>query len=125
MDINETFATGEADSFHNTKSPSATPINTTQIVQNAINELRLAKQQNIKIELYCPDRDYEILLAESAQTLAVRCLLGMVGTLKAEIISCQNSGEMTKGGYIPVVRVIPSYNMKPIIKNLNSESHEH
>lgn len=106
---------GDSYVLPNFKSPNNVPSNVTQIVQNALNELRISKQQNIRAEIYCPNRKDEILLAESAQTLAVRCLLGMVGTFKTKIISCSNSFDMTQNGYVPVVRIVPNENFLKIV----------
>jgi len=64
--------------------------------------------QLVTAQIYCPDNTFEILLADSAQTLAVRCLFHMSQSIPIEMKFCQNANDMTAGGYIPVVRISKS-----------------
>jgi len=65
----------------------------------------------LQAQIYCPDNNYEILLADSAQTLAVRTVIQLSKLLRSEMKFCQNSDQLTNSKYIPLVR-IPSQNKK-------------
>jgi len=89
------------------KSPTKTPTTTLGIVTQILNNTKSITQPTIQAAIYCPDNKDEILLAESAQTLAVRCLFGMMGNINVKLCFCQNAFDMSPGGYVPLVRISP------------------
>jgi len=60
-------------------------------------------------EIYAPNQRDEILLAESAQTLAVRTLFKMCYRIEMEEIEQSNAHNMSENGYVPFIRTKKIY----------------